>query len=54
MGLLGWSLLDLIESIQPKKAYLTHVSHNLGLHEVIQKKLPKNVYIAFDGLKIDF
>ena len=46
--------LDLIESIQPKKAYLTHVSHNLGLHEVIQKKLPKNVYLAFDGLKIDF
>ena len=46
--------LDLIKYIKPKKAYLTHISHNLGLHEVVQKKMPKNVYLAFDGLKLDF
>ena len=46
--------LDLIQSIRPKKAYLTHISHNLGLHESIQKKLPKNIYLAYDGLQIKF
>ena len=35
-----------------KKAYLTHISHNLGLHKETSKKLPKNVKIAYDSLKI--
>ena len=46
--------LDLISFVKPKKAYLTHISHNLGLHNVIQAKLPKNVFLAYDGLKINF
>ena len=46
--------LDLISFLKPQKAYLTHISHNLGLHNVIQAKLPKNVFLAYDGLKINF
>ena len=46
--------LDLISFVKPQKAYLTHISHNLGLHNVIQAKLPKNVFLAYDGLKINF
>ncbi|GHS97214.1 hydrolase [Bacteroidia bacterium] len=41
-----------IEQIQPKKAYLIHMSHSFGLHEVEQKTLPENVFIAYDGLEI--
>ena len=44
--------LALIEELQPKKAYLTHISHRLGLHEEIQHELPENVFLAYDGLKI--
>jgi phosphoribosyl 1,2-cyclic phosphate phosphodiesterase len=44
--------LELIESIGPKRAYLTHLSHLMGKHEDIQKELPENVFVAYDGLKI--
>jgi phosphoribosyl 1,2-cyclic phosphate phosphodiesterase len=44
--------LQNIERIQPRYAYLTHISHSFGLHEVVQKTLPANVFIAFDGLEL--
>jgi phosphoribosyl 1,2-cyclic phosphate phosphodiesterase len=44
--------LQFIELVKPKKAYLTHVSHMLGFHEEIQKRLPKNVFLAYDNLEI--
>lgn len=45
--------LALIDQIKPEIAYLTHASHLLGLHEEIQAQLPPNVFLAYDGLKID-
>lgn len=44
--------LALIEEINPKKAYLTHISHLLGTHAEVSKELPNNVEIAYDGLQI--
>lgn len=44
--------LKFIQIINPKKAYLTHVGFQLGFHEEVQKRLPKNVYLAFDNLQI--
>ena len=44
--------LDFIEVVKPKRAFLTHISHKLGLHEEVSKILPDNVFLAFDGLKI--
>lgn len=44
--------LEIIDEIQPKKTYLTHINHLLGFHEKVQKKLPKNVYLAYDELII--
>lgn len=41
-----------IKEIQPKKAYLTHISHKLGFHKEVEKQLPKNVFLAYDGLTI--
>ncbi|GHT39404.1 hydrolase [Bacteroidia bacterium] len=41
-----------IERIQPQKAYLIHMSHSFGLQEAVQKTLPENVFIAYDGLEI--
>ena len=44
--------LQFIEILKPKKAYLTHISHLLGFHDEVQQKLPKNVFLAYDGLQI--
>ena len=46
--------LELIEFLKPKFSYLTHISHNLGLHNEVQKKLPSNVFLAYDQLQINF
>jgi len=44
--------LDFVTLVQPKKAYLTHISHLLGFHDLVEKKLPKNVFLAYDNLEI--
>ena len=45
--------LKMIGRIGPAKAYLTHISHKLGLHSAVEKKLPENVSLAYDGLQIE-
>ena len=44
--------LEFIKIVKPKKAYLTHISHMLGFHDEVQKILPENVFLAYDGLEI--
>ncbi|PWK19790.1 MBL fold metallo-hydrolase [Xanthomarina spongicola] len=44
--------LDFIKKVNPKKAYLTHISHLLGFHDEVQQKLPENVFLAYDNLQI--
>ncbi len=39
--------------INAKKTYLLHMSHRLGLHAAIEKTLPDNVSLAYDGLQLD-
>ena len=45
--------LAFIKKVNPETAYLTHISHLLGFHKEVQKTLPKNVFLAYDGLKIN-
>jgi phosphoribosyl 1,2-cyclic phosphate phosphodiesterase len=45
--------LALIRELKPKRAYITHLSHFIGLHKDIQENLPENVFVAYDGLKLD-
>ncbi|MEG0700542.1 MAG: MBL fold metallo-hydrolase [Muribaculaceae bacterium] len=42
--------LSIISQINPKKAYLIHVSHDMGLQKEISITLPSNVEFAYDGL----
>lgn len=46
--------LEFIADIQPKKAYLTHISHQFGTFEEIKKLLPPHVEASFDGMEIEF
>lgn len=45
--------LQVIREVAPERAYLTHISHQLGLYSKVEKELPENVYQAYDQLKIN-
>lgn len=45
--------LEMIEKINPTRAYLTHISHRFARHEEILLKLPDHVKVAYDGMIID-
>ncbi|HEY0262106.1 MAG TPA: MBL fold metallo-hydrolase, partial [Chitinophagales bacterium] len=44
--------LAVVEKIKPERTYFIHMSHQFGKHEVMQKTLPDNIFIAYDGLQI--
>lgn len=44
--------LAIIRKVSPRKAYITHLSHEMGLHAEVEKELPENVHLAYDGLHI--
>ena len=43
----------LVERLRPKRAFFTHISHDLG-HAATNSSLPGNVRLAHDGLKLEF
>ena len=44
--------LELVADVKPELTYFTHMSHQFGLHAEMEQKLPANVRVAYDGLKI--
>lgn len=44
--------VELMHELKPAKAYFTHISHQLGLHEVVNKELPGFIELAYDGLQV--
>ncbi len=42
--------LSFVDEIKPKRAYFTHISHKLGFHDEVEKILPENVFLSYDGL----
>lgn len=44
--------LSLVNELKPECTYFTHISVDMGFHEEVQKKLPKNIFLAYDGLKL--
>jgi phosphoribosyl 1,2-cyclic phosphate phosphodiesterase len=44
--------LDVIARIKPRRAYLTHMSHDLG-HAATSARLPAGVELAYDRLVLD-
>jgi phosphoribosyl 1,2-cyclic phosphate phosphodiesterase len=41
--------LQVIDAVKPKRTYLTHLNHDFD-YTKMSKKLPKNVFLAYDGL----
>jgi phosphoribosyl 1,2-cyclic phosphate phosphodiesterase len=44
--------VEMVNELNPRKAYLTHLSHQMGLHKDICRDLPANMEPAVDGLQI--
>ncbi len=45
--------IDLAEDLKIPQTYLTHISHQLGLHDEINAEIPPNIQLAFDGLTLN-
>lgn len=45
--------LDFIREISPKKAFITHISHQMGHHAEVSTELPVGTVLAYDGLKVE-
>ena len=46
--------LAFIEALRPERAWLTHMSHHMGLASQLEPQLPPQVSLAYDGLEIEF
>lgn len=45
--------MALAERIGAKHTYFTHMSHEIGLHRVVNDELPSGFWLARDGMEID-
>jgi putative phosphoesterase len=44
--------LAAIDELKPRRAYLSHIGHDMGLYADVQAGLPKNVQLAYDGMRV--
>ncbi len=44
--------LNLMTELAPEKGFLTHIGHFMGTHQEVSNQLPKNIEIAWDGMKL--
>jgi phosphoribosyl 1,2-cyclic phosphate phosphodiesterase len=44
--------IDLAHELNIPQTYFTHISHQLGLHDVVSETLPEDCALGYDGLKI--
>lgn len=45
--------LEVVKEVAPQQAYLTHISHEMGLHAEVERELPTGVHLAYDNLEVE-
>ena len=45
--------VSLVKELDIKEGYFTHISHQLGLHNVVSEHLPQGIHLAYDGLVLN-
>lgn len=45
--------IEVAREIGAEATYLTHISHQMGLHEEVQASLPEGIFLAYDGLELN-
>lgn len=46
--------MEFIRMVSPQKTYFTHMGHDIGLHEEVNRQLPDDMDLAYDGQMIEF
>ena len=46
--------VDHIKEISPKKAFITHISHQMGRYNEVSQELPREIMLAWDGMNFNF
>ncbi|MCC8173608.1 MAG: MBL fold metallo-hydrolase [Odoribacter sp.] len=46
--------IEIAQTLKVKKAWLTHIGHQMGLYEEVVKELPPEVELAYDGMQFIF
>jgi len=44
--------IDFIRQISPRKAFITHIGHQMGRHDEVSAGLPAGIMLAYDGLRL--
>jgi len=44
--------INVIKEISPRKAFITHISHQMGLAKNVSEELPAGIMLAYDGLSM--
>lgn len=45
--------MEIARETGAEQTFFTHISHQLGLHEVVENQLPEGMYLSYDGLTIE-
>ena len=45
--------LEVIQKLNPRQSYLTHIGHQMGLAAEVANELPENVKLAYDTLVVE-
>jgi len=45
--------IHLVRDLGVSQAYFTHISHQLGKHDIVSAKLPEGIHLAYDGLELN-
>lgn len=45
--------IEFAKKVGAEMTYFTHMSHYLGLHEEVERELPSNIKLAYDGLSFE-
>lgn len=46
--------IEYSKMIKPKQTYFIHINHHMGFHDIVEKELPDDFHLAYDGLKLQF
>lgn len=45
--------IAMVRELKVPTAYFTHISHQLGRHQDVEKELPPGIHLAYDGLTLN-
>ncbi len=46
--------MEIVQELKVPGAYFTHISHQMGLHDEVEKELPPGIHLSYDGQVLQF